>query len=104
VYVGHWNLTTDILHNLRNAKRILFALFSYILNGVSLKISSLFITESSLDIVESSQNIPRDHSHMHTTEMDLNSAKKRLTTLKSVPLMLEQNIFGCMTVSFLSIK
>jgi len=69
------------------------------LNEVSLKISCLFLTELSHDTVESSLYIPRDHSHMRTTEIELNlcaaMAKKRLTTLKRVPLMIERNAFGC---------
>ena len=66
---------------------------------ISLKISCLFLTESSHDIVESSRYIPRDISHMRTTEISLNSASimalKRMTLLKTVPLMLEWNAFGC---------
>ena len=61
--------------------------------------SCLFLTESSHDIVESSRYIPHDYSHMRTTEIDLNTgaimAKKILTMLKSVPLMLKRNAFGC---------
>ena len=64
-YVGHWNLTTDILHNLRNAERIPFSIYLLSLNytsfiRVSLNISCLFLAKSSHDIVESSRYIPRD--------------------------------------------
>ena len=52
-----------------------------------------------MTFVESSRNIPRDCLHMRTTKIYLNladvTAAKKLTTLKSVPLMLEQNTFGC---------
>jgi len=77
MYVGHWNLTTDILHNLRNTERILFRFIFYCKvlppsNGISLKIR-LFLTESSHDIVESSHYIPRDRSHMRTTGIEVNS-------------------------------
>jgi len=70
-------LTTDILHNLRNAERIPFLLYfrSKILpplNGVSIKISCLFLTESLHDIVESSHYIPHDRLHMRTREIKLN--------------------------------
>ena len=54
--------------------------------------------ESSHDIVESSRYIPRDRSHMRTTEIELNSGAimaKKLTNLKSLTLMLERNAFGC---------
>ena len=59
--------------------------------------SCLLLTESSHDMLESSRYIPRDRSQMHTAELDLNlgsvMAPKRLTTLKSVPLMLDRNPF-----------
>ena len=83
-------------------KNTVFTLFSIlkfypIQMGVSLKISCIFLMESSYDIVESSRYILRDCSHMSTTEIDLYSsivmAKKN--TLKSVPLMLERNTFVC---------
>ena len=75
--MGHWNLTTDILHNLRNAKRIPFHFIFYhkilpCLNGISLKISCLFLMESSHDNKESSRYIEHDCSHMLTTAIDLN--------------------------------
>ena len=51
--------------------------------------------------MESSRNIPRDCLHMRTTEIYLNlgdvTAAKKLTTLKSVPLMLERIAFGCIS-------
>jgi len=72
VYVGHWNLTTDILHNLRTPKEYRF-LFIFYRKILPLKIC-LFLTESSHDIVESSRYITRDRSHMHTREIDLNSS------------------------------
>ena len=74
MYVWHWNLTTDILHNQKTPKeyRVRFIFYRNILlrlNGVSvsLKIACLCLTESSLDIVESSRYIPRDRSHMYST-------------------------------------
>ena len=93
--LGHWNLTTDILHNLRNDEITPFSLYFLSQNftrlqGVNLKISCLFLKESSHDIVESSRYIPRDRN----TEIELNSgaviAPKRLTRLKSVPLRLQR--------------
>ena len=56
--------------------------------------------ESSHDNVESSRYIEHDCSHMLTTAIDLNlgaimTPKKRLTTLKSVPLVLKRNALGC---------
>ena len=89
MYVGHWNLTTDILHNLRAPKEYRF-LFIFYRKILPLKIC-LFLTESSHDIVESSRYITRDRSHMHTREIVWIQAplwlQKWMTTLKSVPLM-----------------
>ena len=42
--MGHWNLTTDTLHKLRNAEKLPFSLYL----------------------------LPRDRSHMRTTEIELN--------------------------------
>ena len=89
LYVGHWNLTTDILHNLSNAERIPFSLYFLSQKITPLKQSKsknimFIVKEFSHDIVESSRYIPRDRSHMRTSEMDLNSGafmtpKKRTT-------------------------
>jgi len=45
----------------------------FYLNGVGLRTSCLFFTESSHDIVLSTRYIPRDRSHMHNTDIELNS-------------------------------
>ena len=76
MYVGHWNLTTDILHNLRNAERILFLLYflSYFFTTFKKSKNIMFnFKESSHDIVESSRYIQHDCSHMGTTEINWNS-------------------------------
>ena len=51
LYVGHWNSTTDLLYNPRNAERIPF--------------SSDFLSQNfvDFDIVKSSRYILRDRSH-----------------------------------------
>ena len=67
MYVGALEFNTDILHNLRNDEITPFSLYFLSQNftrlqGVNLKISCLFLKESSHDIVESSRYIPRDPS------------------------------------------
>jgi len=54
------------------------------------------LTESSLDIVESSRFIPRDRSHMHTTEMELNlcavMAPKKTNNAKKCTADVERSV------------
>ena len=70
------------------------------LNEVSLKISCLFLTESSHDNVESSRYVLCDRSHMLTIEINLNfgrryGPKKTDNAKICVPLML---VFGCIVL------
>ena len=108
VYVGHWNLTTDILHNLRNAETIPFSLsflsqtFTFILRLLSLKISCLFLAESSHYIVKSSRYIPRDRSHMCNTEINLNSGTvmaKEILTIRTPDAWAKHFLVYCFIAS-----
>ena len=80
-----------VLLKLKHRKNTVFALYSI---SICLKISCLFLMESSHSIVESSRYNLRDRSYMRTREINLNSgavmAPINLTTLKSVPLMVER--------------
>ena len=105
MYVGHWNLTTDILHNLRNAKRIRFSLYFLSQNitpfkrGKSKNIWFIFnrILTWHCGVITLHPAWPFAHAHYRNRiEFGrLYGSKKRLRALKRVRLLCERNAFGC---------